>query len=57
MIHENDDIGIDQIRPKFFQGKDNCRELLFDHGIIDLSLVKSAACVVYDIWPIILSLS
>ena len=57
MIRENDDLGIDQIGPKFFQGKDNCQELLFGRGIIDLNLVKSAVCIVYGIWFIVLSLT
>jgi len=57
MIRENDDHGIDQIGPKFFQGRDNCQELLFDRNIIDLSLVKSVTCIVYGIWFTILSLT
>jgi len=40
MIYENDDPGIDKIGLKFFQGKDNCQELLFGRGIIDLCLIE-----------------
>jgi len=49
MINKDNDLGIDKVRLKFFQGKDNLQEFLFYQGIIHLSPIKRAARIVYGI--------
>ena len=47
MISKDNDLGIDQVRSKFFQGKDDRHEFLFRRCVIHLSLIKSAVHIVY----------